>query len=211
MEEQDSNNFSLQLRKGSPTIDSAQLRIAQWVFDTLGAENYNNPQERSVRLLEEAMELAQALEVDRKVLHRLVDYVYNRPVGEVSQELAGSAVTLLACAASTNVSLSDALLKEIERIETPEIRDKVRRRQEEKRESLMTIDRPDGRDLHLVNALEFGYIESLDYDEAFNISRDRNHPRFSEVMKARIRAKNETFSDRMGSSGLTSTRWRRSR
>ena len=119
-------------------ISDLQLRVQRWVYSTLGHESLHNGKERALRLSEEALELAQALEVPAETLHKLVDYVYSRPVGEVAQELGGCAVTLLAASTAAGVNLAEALTTELDRIETPEVRERVRLRQAEKREALMT-------------------------------------------------------------------------
>jgi len=121
------------------TIEQYQSRIARWVLSTLGEECFANKLERALRVVEETVELAQAVGVDPEQLHRLVDYVYERPKGVTSQELAGIMVTLCAMATSLGVKLEAASLQEADRIETPEIVDKVRRRQTEKRESLIAM------------------------------------------------------------------------
>lgn len=128
-----------------------QSRIARWVEETLGEEMQEadlsplqNRAERAVRFVEEAIELAQSIGVEREQLHRLVDYVMSRPVGDTSQEVGGAMLTLYAVAASCGVDADERVLKEIERVETPEIRAKVRHRQREKREALVTEDAPQG-------------------------------------------------------------------
>lgn len=120
------------------TLAGFQHRIGQWVFKTFGNEVAGNAKERCLRLVEEAVELAQSCEVDPKQLHALIDYVYERPVGLHAQEIAGTMVTLAACAEALSVDLERVSLVEADRIETPEITEKVRNRQAEKRARLMT-------------------------------------------------------------------------
>lgn len=122
------------------TDGSRQATIARWARRVLGDDIFENTKERALRLVEEALELAQAIGVTDVDLHRLVDYVYARPVGEVSQEVAGTMVTLYAVAASAGVDADEAYKKEVIRIHTPEIEAKVRRRQQEKREVLVTAE-----------------------------------------------------------------------
>lgn len=117
-----------------------QARIARWVRNVFGPEIATNKQERCLRLVEEAVELAQACEVDLAQLHKLLDYVYSRPVGDPAQEVAGTMVTLAAAASALDVDLQAVSLAEADRVETPEIIEKVRNRQAEKRARLMTGD-----------------------------------------------------------------------
>ncbi|MEP3668952.1 MAG: hypothetical protein ABJN42_19690, partial [Roseibium sp.] len=55
-----------------------------------------NGTERNHRFLEEALELVQALGCSRSEAHQLVDYTFNRDIGEPSQEVGGVMVTLAA-------------------------------------------------------------------------------------------------------------------
>lgn len=124
--------------KRAPTLYTYQERINMWLGKVFDAEVRNSVQERALRLCEEAIELAQALKVDQRQLHALIDYVYARPVGSVGQEIAGTMVTLAAVACAAGCDLEGVALAEAERIERPEIIEKVRKRQEEKRLALMT-------------------------------------------------------------------------
>ena len=117
-----------------------QLTVERWARRVLGDDIFDNTKERALRLVEEALELAQALEVDVGDLHRLVDYVYARPVGDPAQEVAGTMVTLYAVAASAGIDADTAFENEVLRIHTPEIEEKVRRRQAEKRAALVTSE-----------------------------------------------------------------------
>ena len=118
-------------------VMSVQARIANWVYDTLGGDAAENPQERSLRTAEEVIELAQACGVSRAVLHRLVDYVLERPVGDPVQEIAGVLITLYSTAYALGVNADEALEAELQRVHSPEVMEKVRRRQSEKREALV--------------------------------------------------------------------------
>lgn len=110
-----------------------QETIKSWALRVLGRESFANNAERALRVAEEAVELAQCMGVEAADMHRLVDYVYARPAGTPAQEIAGTLVTLYAAAASVGVDAEEALRAEVERIHQPEIEDKVRRRQAEKR------------------------------------------------------------------------------
>lgn len=110
-----------------------QDTIARWIRRVIGDAALENPRERALRVVEEAVELGQSLDLDAAIVHRLVDYVYSRPVGEPSQEIAGTLVTVYGAAAALGVDADDALGRELVRIHTPEVEAKVRRRQAEKR------------------------------------------------------------------------------
>jgi hypothetical protein len=98
------------------TRDGRQLAVKQWAVECFGeAEALDIPQ-RALRLLEEVIESAQAACLDPKLVHKLVDFVYDRPVGEIRQEVAGVSVTLLALAAAIGISADVAERHEVERI-----------------------------------------------------------------------------------------------
>jgi hypothetical protein len=58
-------------------------------------------------------------------------------MGDPAQEAGGVMVTLSVAAAASGIDLELASLAEADRIETPEVVAKVRRRQAEKREALV--------------------------------------------------------------------------
>ncbi len=121
------------LRGGARLNPNWQPTIESWARRVLGDETLQNRPERALRVAEEAVELAQCMGVGADQLHRLVDYVYARPPGTPGQEIAGTLVTLYAAAVSVRVDAEEELRLEVERIHRPEIEEKVRRRQAEKR------------------------------------------------------------------------------
>jgi hypothetical protein len=94
-----------------------QNRIKHWVGRTLGPLIFENKWERTMRVLEEACELAQAEGITREELNLLVDRVYSRPIGESLQEASGVGVCLLAWAGSRDRNLMELIEKEVSRIE----------------------------------------------------------------------------------------------
>jgi len=117
----------------SPKRLSKQSRVARWLDLVFTEAEIVDWRERVLRFVEEAIELAQAVHLDAATLHRLVDYVYSRPVGEVSQEVAGCLVTLYAAAHSLGVDSDEVFEDEFKRIHRPEVLARIRRRQSEKR------------------------------------------------------------------------------
>lgn len=113
--------------------NSGQGQVASWVKDTLGEESSTNGIEGTLRFVEEALELAQSLGISSETIARLVLYVYARPVGKPDQEIAGCLVTLYGAASALGVDAHSEFEKEIVRIRQPEVMDRVRRRQQEKR------------------------------------------------------------------------------
>lgn len=111
-----------------PSINIAE-RVHVWVVTRLGVKAME-PHERAMRMLEEALELAQAMGVTEEEAERLRANVFQKPAGEVAQELGGAAITLFACAESVGQSLLDCGKKEMDRVESLPV-DRFRRRQEQ--------------------------------------------------------------------------------
>lgn len=110
-----------------------QEQVASWIKETLGEDAASNGQERVLRLVEEAIELAQALDINVETLIRLILYVYAREPGKPAQEIAGCMVTLYGAASALSVDAHEVFAAELQRIHTPEVMERVRRRQAEKR------------------------------------------------------------------------------
>lgn len=93
-----------------------QQRVVVWLYQCFGKEIAHDKQERNHRFLEESLELVQVCGCTASEAHQLVDYVFNRPVGELPQEVGGVMVTLAALcnAQSTNMHLDGEI--ELERI-----------------------------------------------------------------------------------------------
>lgn len=69
-------------------------RIAfEWGERCFGKSHMRDPAIRALRLAEEAVELTQACNVDKDMMHKLVDTVYSRPRGDEHQELGGVLLT----------------------------------------------------------------------------------------------------------------------
>lgn len=75
---------------------SFQARVQPWMMACFGPEISADGIERNHRFLEEALELVQALGCSRSEAHQLVDYTFDRPLGDPKQEVGGVMVTLAA-------------------------------------------------------------------------------------------------------------------
>ncbi|MFK5950960.1 MAG: hypothetical protein QM500_19585 [Methylococcales bacterium] len=93
-----------------------QNEVAPWLGVCFGAEIANNKEERNHRFLEESLELVQACGCTAHEAHELVDYVFNRPVGETHQEVGGVMVTLAALCLAQHLDMHKAGKAELERI-----------------------------------------------------------------------------------------------
>jgi hypothetical protein len=96
--------------------DARQRRVAQWAAAAFGVEQATGPKQRGIRLLEEAVEAYQSAGGDKVMAHLLIDFVFERPSGELAQELGGVAVTLLALANAAGLSADHEEAREIARV-----------------------------------------------------------------------------------------------
>lgn len=98
---------------GAQTRDQRQAQAFDWMSAAFGPQTIV---QRGVRLAEEAIEAAQAAEVPRDMLHKLVDHIYDRPAGDLRQELGGVGVTLLGLAAAAGLSADECEAAELARV-----------------------------------------------------------------------------------------------
>jgi NTP pyrophosphatase (non-canonical NTP hydrolase) len=97
---------------------SFQERVRPWMLECFGPEIANDRVERGDRFCEEALELLQASGYDRRRVLALVDYVFNRPAGEITQETGGVLVTLAAFCLAHGIDMHAAGETELARIWT---------------------------------------------------------------------------------------------
>lgn len=102
------------------------LRWSQLVF----REHYERitPHIRAMRLLEEAIELAQSEEVSIGEVEYIVRQVYRKLPGDPYKELGGVLCSLAAYAGLKSYSLEHCFIDEFERIMHPTMMEKVRNR-----------------------------------------------------------------------------------
>lgn len=101
-----------------------QFRVRDWVISCFGREVADDKRERAHRFLEEALELAQAAGVTDDEVCKLLNYVYARPVGDVSKEVGGVMNTLGALCGAYRSSLMGEAERELDRCWA--IRDEIR-------------------------------------------------------------------------------------
>lgn len=63
--------------------------LADWLERCLGKKTLKSRKDRAMRVLEEAVELAQAVGIPREKALEQLHHTYNRPKGRVAQEIAG--------------------------------------------------------------------------------------------------------------------------
>lgn len=92
----------------SPPMDAVrfQSEVDRWTRECFGEATAIDTTKGNARFLEEALELVQSCDFTAEAAHRLVDYVFNRPVGEKSQELGGVLTTLASLANAHKMSMT---------------------------------------------------------------------------------------------------------
>lgn len=113
----------------SPSLSDTQRNVVKWLETAFpGSSGNMDRRTRALRLLEEAVELAQAVGITRENAFRQVEHTFSRPVGEPHQELGGVLFTALAVAASLGLDAHQVVTNESERAwdRIPEIREKNR-------------------------------------------------------------------------------------
>lgn len=95
-----------------------QSRVAPWLIECFGAMIAGDREERNHRFFEESAELVQSCGMTASEAHQLVDYVFNRPVGEKHQETGGVMVTLAALCLANDLDMHEAAETELARVWT---------------------------------------------------------------------------------------------
>lgn len=115
----------------SRSFNLLTVRVIAWGTRVLGKAIMESRWERVMRLLEEALELAQVEKISVAEVDFLVKRVFSRPVGEFTNEVGGVMVCMVALAHAAQIDLIEILSKEVDRIEKldPEaVRAKQRRK-----------------------------------------------------------------------------------
>ena len=110
-------------------LESFQSLVKRWTHSCFGSEIAKDQKERNHRFFEEATELVQSKGMTREEAHALVDYTYNRPVGEPEQEVGGTMITLAALCNASEIDMMRQGWIELHRINTPENVKKIRAKQ----------------------------------------------------------------------------------
>lgn len=108
--------FEDELAQARGLRERRQRKVQDWAFRCFGMAQAADPRHRGLRMLEEAVELYQAVDGDAGQAHALVDHVFARPKGEPGQELGGLGVTLLALAAALGKDADVEEANEVARI-----------------------------------------------------------------------------------------------
>lgn len=101
-----------------PAIDRTmrQRMVAKLILDRFGAEHANSVPQRALRFLEEAVEAYQAAGADKEMAHKLIDFVFDRPRGDLAKEIGAVGLTLLGFAAAAELDADREEDREISRV-----------------------------------------------------------------------------------------------
>ena len=106
-----------------------QKAVLEWLMSCFSQDVCRDQVERNHRFLEEALELVQSTGCTRDDAHQLVEYVFNRPVGDPFQEVGGVVITLSALCSCAYIDMNAAGRAELARISAPDILAKIRAKQ----------------------------------------------------------------------------------
>lgn len=90
-------------------ISDFQTITFKWMKDCFGDEIASDKKTRSLALLEEALELCQATGVTVDEVLKQTDYTYNRPAGEINQEVGGVMIALAGLCAAHGLKMEGAM------------------------------------------------------------------------------------------------------
>lgn len=91
--------------------------MLDWARETFGPSAYRSD-ERVVRFVEEAIELAQAHGIKPETLHKVIERCYERPMGTPYREFSQAAATLETYGALMGWSVDEAVDVEWARVQT---------------------------------------------------------------------------------------------
>lgn len=90
--------------------------VLDWAKRCFGTVHVHNPKVRALRLVEEAIEVAQAFDVDADKLHKIITVVYSREKGQWEQEIGGVMMTAAVLAGARFYDIEDLFDREIRRV-----------------------------------------------------------------------------------------------
>ena len=95
-----------------------QQGVYEWGCACFGKEDMDSVRVRGLRFAEEAIELMQAIGVDKSQVIDLIEHIYAKEPGEVAQEVGGTSITLLALCHQQGLNAEQCEWNEYHRITT---------------------------------------------------------------------------------------------
>ena len=100
------------------TLDRLIAKTADIIMAKFGRRSLFDAHERGKRCVEEAVELAQALDVPKHEVLQIVLHVYKHKPGEIYQEMAGLGVCYLAAATALGSDVERGIDAELDRLDS---------------------------------------------------------------------------------------------
>lgn len=97
------------------TMKDWQAQVSRWGYACFGDQS-TKKEDRRNRFMEESLELVQSLGGTASDCHKLVDYVFARPVGEAHWELGGVLLTVAMLANANDLSMNLSSSAELVRV-----------------------------------------------------------------------------------------------
>lgn len=107
-----------------------QRRVYPWTVETFGYAKTMDIKERRQRVLEEALELHQAMGGTQEEADKMSAYVFSRRIGEPKQEIGGLQVCIAAAGNALGIDIDQA--REDEFVRCTENVDKIREKNKTK-------------------------------------------------------------------------------
>jgi hypothetical protein len=124
-------------------MQKIQKDLKAWTLQYLqdiGTSDIMSPTERALRVVEEAIEFAQASGISQEAVSKINQVVYEKPAGTVFQELGGCFLTLLAACETHNLNAFITIMVEWNRINQRTTIEKIREKQRFKISQGITAD-----------------------------------------------------------------------
>jgi hypothetical protein len=185
-----------------------EKRVAEWIRTRIGEANLHS-RERAMRILEEAVELAQAEGITAEQVQRQTAHVFDRPAGNPVQEASGIAVCLLgwcASAGTTFDAIADAEITRIEAKPIDQIRGSLARKADAdlvctvgEQETAWLAERFDGADgPEYVTVSDIGMVEfTKDHNKAIRFKRMEDARQMAGLFEFEdVRAREHSWSDK---------------
>lgn len=107
------------------TAETYQERVAA-AHHALFHDDPTDVAERLARFFEEVNEACQAFGMSREDAHKLVDYTYNRPVGDPAKEIGAAMLTLASLSVVAGLDLAACAEADLEKLQRPETVARIR-------------------------------------------------------------------------------------
>lgn len=109
----------------SPHLLGYQDRVSE-AHHALFHDDPTDIEERLARFFEEVNETCQALGMSREDAHKLIDYTYDRPTGEVRKEVGAAMLTLASLCVVAGIDLMECAEADLEKLQRPETIARIR-------------------------------------------------------------------------------------